>query len=391
MSGFKNDVIYADNIDLSNAGQFSANGELLIGSTVAPYVRKATLTAGPNITITNGNGTITIESTGGGGGGVASVSGTANRITSSGGANPVIDIAATYVGQASITTLGTVATGTWQATTVGTIYGGTGLNSYTTGDTLYASASNTLSKLAISTTSGAPLISDGTIPVWSIPSTYVYYFDDLIGEINASAPFSVLGWSRNAQVGGGISNLNAVTGRVGVVSCTLGTSAGASAGIYCGTPSILFGDGDTRMDFQMQIPTLSDATDEFRVRAGFGDNTTTGAFTDGAYFEYTHGTNGGNWQILTANNNARDTQNTGTAANTNWNTFTIICNAGGTSVAFYINGVQVTNSPITTQIPTGAGRNFGFDFQITRVSGSSNSRSISVDWASFYKKFTTPR
>lgn len=49
---------------------------------------------------------------------VESVSGTANRITSTGGANPVIDIASTYVGQSSITTLGTIATGTWNGTPI---------------------------------------------------------------------------------------------------------------------------------------------------------------------------------------------------------------------------------------------------------------------------------
>ncbi len=57
---------------------------------------------------------------------VTSVSGTADRITSSGGATPVIDIAATYVGQASITTLGSIATGTWNATTIAINHGGTG-------------------------------------------------------------------------------------------------------------------------------------------------------------------------------------------------------------------------------------------------------------------------
>lgn len=61
-------------------------------------------------------------------GSVASVSGTANRITSTGGVNPVIDIAATYVGQASITTLGTIATGVWQGTLIAPTYGGTGVN-----------------------------------------------------------------------------------------------------------------------------------------------------------------------------------------------------------------------------------------------------------------------
>lgn len=50
-------------------------------------------------------------------------SGTANRITvTSGTTNPVIDIAATYVGQASITTVGTITTGSWQANPVGDSY-----------------------------------------------------------------------------------------------------------------------------------------------------------------------------------------------------------------------------------------------------------------------------
>jgi hypothetical protein len=49
--------------------------------------------------------------------------GTTNRISVSGAG---IDIAATYVGQASITTVGTIGTGTWQGTAVGLAYGGTG-------------------------------------------------------------------------------------------------------------------------------------------------------------------------------------------------------------------------------------------------------------------------
>lgn len=59
---------------------------------------------------------------------VTSVSGTTNRITSTGGTTPVIDISASYVGQSSITTLGTIGTGTWQGTVVGSTYGGTGVN-----------------------------------------------------------------------------------------------------------------------------------------------------------------------------------------------------------------------------------------------------------------------
>jgi hypothetical protein len=53
------------------------------------------------------------------------VVGTANRITVNA---DNIDIASTYVGQSSITTLGTIGTGTWQGTVVGATYGGTGVN-----------------------------------------------------------------------------------------------------------------------------------------------------------------------------------------------------------------------------------------------------------------------
>jgi hypothetical protein len=53
------------------------------------------------------------------------VVGTADRITV---ATDSVDIASTYVGQSSITTLGTIGTGTWQGTIVAGQYGGTGVN-----------------------------------------------------------------------------------------------------------------------------------------------------------------------------------------------------------------------------------------------------------------------
>lgn len=49
---------------------------------------------------------------------LTSVSGTLHRITSSGGPSPVIDIASDYVGQTSITTVGVLTTGTYQATAI---------------------------------------------------------------------------------------------------------------------------------------------------------------------------------------------------------------------------------------------------------------------------------
>jgi hypothetical protein len=53
------------------------------------------------------------------------VVGTTNRITV---ATDSVDIASTYVGQTSLTTLGTITTGVWNGTVIGATYGGTGVN-----------------------------------------------------------------------------------------------------------------------------------------------------------------------------------------------------------------------------------------------------------------------
>lgn len=78
---------------------------------------------------------------------------TANRISVTA---TTVDIASTYVGQTSITTLGTVATGTWNATTIGTTKGGTGLTAFTSGGALYATSTSAL------TTGTLPVASGGT-------------------------------------------------------------------------------------------------------------------------------------------------------------------------------------------------------------------------------------
>ena len=95
----------------------AANGTLLIGNGTGFALATLTGTAG-EIVVTNASGSITI------------------------------DIAATYVGQTSITTLGTIATGVWNGTAIAAANGGTGQTSYAIGDILYASGTNALSKLA---------------------------------------------------------------------------------------------------------------------------------------------------------------------------------------------------------------------------------------------------
>lgn len=72
------------------------------------------------VTITGDGITTPLTATTGGGGTVDSVIGTTNRITvdSTDPANPIIDISGSYVGQSSITTLGTITAGIWHGTAI---------------------------------------------------------------------------------------------------------------------------------------------------------------------------------------------------------------------------------------------------------------------------------
>jgi hypothetical protein len=74
--------------------------------------------------------------------------GTADRITVN---SDSIDIASTYAGQTSITTLGTITTGTWDATTVAVTAGGTGVESFTDNGIVYGNGTSALDVTAAGT------------------------------------------------------------------------------------------------------------------------------------------------------------------------------------------------------------------------------------------------
>lgn len=66
----------------------------------------------------------------------------------------------------NVSPLGTIASGTWNATAITTSYGGTGLTTYTAGDLPYYSTGTALSKLGIGA-NGYILTSNGTAPTWA--------------------------------------------------------------------------------------------------------------------------------------------------------------------------------------------------------------------------------
>lgn len=66
----------------------------------------------------------------------------------------------------NVSALGTISSGTWNATTIGAVYGGTGISSYAVGDLLFANTSTSLDRIPVGT-NGYILTSNGTAPAWA--------------------------------------------------------------------------------------------------------------------------------------------------------------------------------------------------------------------------------
>jgi len=99
---------------------------------------------------------------------LATLTGTANRLDVTNGSGSItLNISTSYVGQNTITTLGTITTGVWTGTAIAAANGGTGQTVYAIGDILYASTTTALSKLA-GVATGNALISGGVgvAPSW---------------------------------------------------------------------------------------------------------------------------------------------------------------------------------------------------------------------------------
>lgn len=125
-------------------------------------------------------------------------------------------IAASKLVGTDIATVGTITSGTWNGTKVAEAYGGTNQSTYATGDMLYASASNTLSKLAIGS-SGQVLKQVGGVPTWATFSGGINYLSsNPDAEGNATS-----GWATYSDA----AAASPVDGTAGSPSATWTTSS----------------------------------------------------------------------------------------------------------------------------------------------------------------------
>ena len=159
----------------------------------------------------------------------------------------------------SITILGTIATGTWEATDVGVAHGGTGASTLTNGGVLLGSGTGAITPTAV-LADGEILIGDGTT-------------DPVALDVGSSSSITVLGTVATGTWEA--TDVGAAHGGTGVSSLTdggilLGSGAGAITALgVAANGEIPIGDGST----DPQLATITGTANEVTVTNGGGSIT----------------------------------------------------------------------------------------------------------------------
>lgn len=162
------------------------------------------------------------------------------------------------------------------------------------------------------------------------------------------------------------------TAHVGVISLATGTTAtGRSAITNSATiRPIVLSEGESLFRTSLNIPTLSNATQRYNLRIGFGNNTAAGDFVDGVYLEYDDSLSA-NWRYKTSNNSVRSANNSTVAVATGWTRLSFLVNSTGTSVEFFVNGTSIGTQ--TANIPITVARATKLIFKIEKTVGTTSS------------------
>jgi len=132
----------------------------------------------------------------------------ASNITS--GTLPTGRLSGSYTG---VTGVGTLAAGTWNASTIGVGYGGTGLTTYTAGDLIYASGTSTLATIAAGT-NGYVLTMSAGVPTWTANSNVSSFSAGTTGLTPSTGTSGAVTLAGTLNVANGGTGATTLTGYV---------------------------------------------------------------------------------------------------------------------------------------------------------------------------------
>jgi len=230
----------------------------------------------------------------------------------------------------------------------------------------------------IKTIDGFNVLGSGDIEI--LDSTNVFLFNDFL-SVTALQPF-VAGAISTGTLAQNTTNFSANT--LGVGRVTKSTTANSGYRVVTDATSIRIKGGEVYKERFCPL-LVSTATH----RGGFMDATTVTESVDGIYFQYS---NSGDLVLKTSNNSTRTTSSVlATLSLNTWYTAEIIVNSDATSVIMNLYNAVGTligaTSPITTNIPTGVGRECGVGFVCTGSSVTADALA-DIDYIQFKQKIT---
>jgi hypothetical protein len=170
---------------------------------------------------------------------------------------------ASYTGNTNLVTLGTVTTGTWNATTIATTHGGTGLTSFTSGGAVYATSTSAL------TTGTLPVASGGT-GITTAPSSGTLLIGTSAGGYSSATLTGTANRVTVTNSSGGITLSApqdiATTSNPQFGSLGIGTAASGTAGEIRATNQITSYYSDERL--KEDIVEITDALEKVMALRG---------------------------------------------------------------------------------------------------------------------------
>ena len=219
----------------------------------------------------------------------------------------------------------------------------------------------------------------------SLAKRHVGFIDDFFGDSSTGGTYFQISTS-----GGTVSNLGVnETGIFGAWQLSTSSSASGRASIGSGNNnSFSLGQGSVTLEMKLKNTNLSTSAERYKLTAGLADSTS-GTYTDTVCFIYDESVSP-NWRIQTMSNTTPTLTTTATVHTNGWEVIKMVVNAAATSASFYVNGVEVSGSPISTNIPSGANRELTVQLRIEKSVGTTG-RTCNIDYAALDIRLTNPR